>query len=112
MGIAGGLVGDWALYDSIYTERYMMTPQNNPEGYTKGSVIGSAKNLHGRLLIIHGMMDDNVHMQNSTKLIFELQKAGKQFDFMAYPTQRHGVTNPFQQKHMYSMMTDFIKKHL
>ncbi len=112
MGIAGGLVGDWALYDSIYTERYMRTPQNNPDGYAKGSVIANAKNLNGSLLIIHGAIDDNVHMQNATKLIFELQKAGKQFEFMKYPTQRHGVTNPFQAKHMYEMMTNFIEKNL
>jgi Dipeptidyl aminopeptidases/acylaminoacyl-peptidases len=111
-GIAGGLVSDWAFYDSIYTERYMRTPQNNREGYEKGSVLNAAKDLHGRLLIIHGTMDDNVHQQNAVKLIYELQKAGKQFDFMTYPTQRHGVTNPFQQKHMYQMMTDFILKNL
>ena len=112
MGIAGGLVGDWALYDSIYTERYMRTPQNNPEGYRKGSVIANAPNLHGRLLIIHGAMDDNVHQQNAVKLIYELQKAGKQFEFMTYPTQRHGVVDPRQQKHMYQMMTDFIERSL
>lgn len=112
MGIAGGLVGDWALYDSIYTERFMRTPQNNPEGYKKGSVIANAANLHGRLLIIHGTMDDNVHMQNAIKLAFELQKAGKQFEFMPYPTQRHGVTNPFQAKHMYQMMTDYVLRNL
>ena len=112
MGIAGGLVGDWALYDSIYTERYMRTPQNNPDGYAKGSVIGAAKDLHGKLLIIHGAIDDNVHQQNAIKLIYELQKAGKQFDFMTYPTQRHGVTDPRQAKHMYQMMTDFIERNL
>jgi dipeptidyl-peptidase-4 len=112
IGIAGGTVGDWSLYDSIYTERYMKTPQNNPTGYEKSSVIKAAKNLNGKLLLIHGAMDDNVHMQNATQLIYELQKAGKQFDFMVYPTQRHGVVNPSQQKHMYQMMTDFITKNL
>jgi dipeptidyl-peptidase 4 len=112
IGIAGGLVGDWSLYDSIYTERVMKTPQNNPTGYEKSSVIKAAKNLSGKLLIIHGVIDDNVHMQNATQLIFELQKAGKQFDFMFYPTQRHGVANLLQQKHMYQMMTDFILENL
>jgi len=111
-GIAGGLVGDWALYDSIYTERYMKTPQNNPVGYKKSSVINSAKDLYGRLMIIHGTMDDNVHMQNPVQLMYELQKAGKQFDFMVYPTQRHGISNPLQAKHMYQMMTDFLLKNL
>jgi dipeptidyl-peptidase-4 len=112
VGIAGGLVGDWSLYDSIYTERVMKTPKNNPTGYDKSSVIKAAKNLSGRLLIIHGVMDNNVHMQNATQLIFELQKAGKQFDYMVYPTQRHGVSNPLQAKHMYQMMTDFILENL
>lgn len=112
MGIAGGLVGDWALYDSIYTERYMLTPQNNPDGYAKNSVITAAKNLNGKLLIIHGAMDNNVHMQNSMKFIHELQKAGKQFQFMPYPTQQHGVVNPLQVKHMQQMMTDFVLANL
>ena len=108
MGIAGGSVTDWALYDSIYTERYMLTPQNNREGYERSSVLKAAKDLSGRLLLIHGAMDDNVHMQNTTKFAYELQKAGKQFDLMLYPTQRHGVTNPSQVNHMYTMMTDYV----
>ncbi len=112
MGIAGGLVGDWALYDSIYTERYMQTPKENPTGYKKSSVISAAKNLNGRLLIIHGTMDNNVHMQNAMQLVYELQKAGKQFDLMVYPTQRHGVSNPPQVKHLYQMMHDYILKNL
>jgi dipeptidyl-peptidase-4 len=112
MGIAGGLVTDWALYDSIYTERYMLLPKNNPEGYEKNSVIKAARNLNGKLLIIHGTMDNNVHMQNATMLAYELQKAGKQFWFMPYPTQRHGVVNPLQVKHMYTMMTEFVEKNL
>lgn len=112
MGIAGGTVSDWALYDSIYTERFMLTPQNNKAGYESTSVLKAAKNLHGRLLLIHGVMDDNVHMQNTTKFAFELQKAGKQFDLMLYPTQRHGVSNPAQVHHMYTMMTEYVLKNL
>jgi len=112
MGIAGGLVGDWALYDSIYTERYMRTPRENPIGYGKSTVIGAAKNLNGRLLIIHGTMDNNVHMQNAMQLVFELEKAGKQFDLMVYPTQRHGVQNPLQVKHLNQMMLDYILRNL
>ncbi|MEO7658185.1 MAG: S9 family peptidase, partial [Pyrinomonadaceae bacterium] len=77
IGIAGGTVTDWRLYDSIYTERYMMTPQNNREEYDRNSITKAAKNLHGRLLLIHGMMDDNVHMQNTTQFVYELQKADK-----------------------------------
>lgn len=112
VGIAGGTVSDWALYDSIYTERYMLTPEENPNGYAKTSILDDAANLHGKLLLIHGAMDNNVHMQNTTKFIYELQKAGKQFDLMIYPTQRHGVSNPDQVYHLYTMMGDYILKNL
>jgi dipeptidyl-peptidase 4 len=112
MGVSGGTVSDWRLYDSIYTERFMATPQNNKEGYDKTSVLNAAKDLHGRLLLIHGAMDNNVHMQNTTKLVNELQKHNKQFELMLYPTQRHGVTNPQQVRHMYELMTNFILKNL
>ena len=112
LGIAGGIVSDWRNYDSIYTERYMLTPQNNPEGYDKTSVLKAAKNLSGRLLLIHGGSDDNVHVQNVKQLAYEFQKADKQFDLMLYPTQRHGLTNPSQVKHWYTMMTEFILRNL
>jgi dipeptidyl-peptidase-4 len=112
MGIAGGSVTDWRLYDSIYTERLMLTPQNNPEGYERTSVLKSAKNLNGKLLLIHGSMDNNVHMQNTTQFVYELQKADKQFELMLYPTQQHGVAYAPQVKHMYTMMTDFIVRNL
>ncbi len=112
IGIAGGTVSDWSLYDSIYTERYMGTPQTNPEGYKKSSVLTAAKDLNGKLLLVHGAIDDNVHLQNTMQLVYELQKAGKQFDLMLYPTARHGVTNPLQVKHMRQMMTEFIFKNL
>jgi dipeptidyl-peptidase-4 len=112
MGIAGGMVSDWKLYDSIYTERYMLQPKNNPEGYKRTSVTPAAKDLHGKLLLIHGAIDDNVHMQNMTQFAYELQKHNKQFEMMIYPTQRHGVADPAQVKHMYSMMTDFVLRNL
>ncbi|HEX9422763.1 MAG TPA: DPP IV N-terminal domain-containing protein, partial [Pyrinomonadaceae bacterium] len=112
MGIAGGTVSDWRNYDSIYTERYMQTPQNNPEGYKKSSPVNFAKDLHGKLLLIHGAMDDNVHMQNTVQFAYELQKAGKQFQLMLYPKSRHGVTEPLLVKHMRQMMTDFIVANL
>jgi dipeptidyl-peptidase-4 len=112
IGIAGGSVTDWRDYDSIYTERYMGTPQNNPEGYKKSSPAQAAKNLHGKLLLIHGAIDDNVHMQNTMQFVYELQKAGKQFELMLYPKSRHGVTDPLLLKHMRQMMTDFIVANL
>ncbi len=112
MGIAGGTVADWRDYDSIYTERYMRTPQNNPEGYKKSSPVNAAKDLHGKLLLIHGAIDDNVHIQNTVQFVYELQKAGKQFQLMIYPKSRHGVTDPVLVKHMRQMMTDFILTNL
>jgi dipeptidyl-peptidase 4 len=112
MGIAGGTVADWRDYDSIYTERYMQTPQNNPEGYKKSSPVNAAKNLHGKLLLIHGAIDDNVHMANTMQFVYELQKAGKQFQLMLYPKSRHGVTDPLLVKHMRQMMLDFIVENL
>ena len=112
IGIAGGTVSDWRDYDTIYTERYMGTPQNNPEGYKKSSPVHAAKNLHGKLLLIHGMIDDNVHMQNTIQFAYELQKGGKQFELMLYPKSRHGVTDPLLLKHMRQMMLDFIMENL
>ncbi len=111
-GISGAPVTDWRDYDTIYTERYMMTPQNNPEGYKKSSPVHSAKDLHGKLLLIHGAIDDNVHVQNTIQFVYELQKAGKQFELMLYPKSRHGVTDPALLKHLRQMMTDFIVENL
>ncbi len=105
-GIAGAPVTDWPLYDTIYTERYMGTPQSNPEGYKAASVVRAAAGLHGRLLIVHGMIDDNVHLQNSAQLIEALQKAGKTFEVMVYPTARHGIPGG----HYPRTQVDFIKR--
>jgi len=112
MGIAGGTVADWANYDSIYTERYMLTPQHNPEGYRAGSPLAGAANLSGKLLLLHGGIDNNVHMANTIQLAYEFQKAGHQFDLMIYPKSRHGVTDPLLVKHMRQKMTDFILANL
>jgi dipeptidyl-peptidase-4 len=112
MGMAGGPVTDFRLYDSIYTERYMLLPEHNRDGYEKTAVLNSAKNLSGHLLLIHGVIDDNVHMQNTMQLAYSLQQAGKPFELMVYPTQRHGVTDPAQVKHLYITMTDFVLRNL
>lgn len=111
-GIAGGSVTDWRDYDTIYTERYMSTPQENPEGYEKSSVRSAAEHLQGDLLLIHGMMDDNVHVQNTLQLAYALQKAGKSFELMLYPKSRHSVTDPALVYHMRTLMTDFLFEHL
>jgi dipeptidyl-peptidase-4 len=112
MGIAGGSVTDWRDYDSIYTERYMQMPQNNPEGYRHSSPRFVARNLHGQLLLIHGTMDDNVHLQNTLQFAYELQRAGKRFELMLYPRSRHGITEPELVKHLRMTMLEFILRTL
>jgi dipeptidyl aminopeptidase/acylaminoacyl peptidase len=105
-GIAGAPVTDWRNYDTIYTERYMSTPQENPDGYEKTSVVAAAKNLHGRLLLIHGARDDNVHLANTLQLAHALQQANKDFELMIYPPYRHGVGGA----HYNRLMFDFIRR--
>ena len=105
-GIAGAPVTDWRNYDTIYTERYMDTPQENPEGYDATSVVKAAKDLHGRLLILHGVMDNNVHMQNTLQLVYELQKADLPFELMMYPRSRHGLRG----MHYNRLTVDFIRR--
>lgn len=94
VGVAGAPVTDWRNYDSIYTERYMRRPQDNPAGYEKGSCLTYAKDLKGKLFIHHGAVDDNVHPGNSVQLLQALLKENKKFDFMLYPEQRHGIMFP------------------
>lgn len=90
----------------------MLTPQNNPEGYEKSSVLKAAKHLSGTLLLIHGAIDDNVHLQNSVQLIYELQKAGKQFEFGLYPKSRHGVADQRLVRQMREKLLNFILENL
>jgi dipeptidyl-peptidase-4 len=89
-GFAGSSVTDWKLYDNIYTERYMDTPQDNPDGYKEGSTLNFVKGYKGRLYMTHGDLDDNVHFQNTIQLISKLEDEGKSFQFMLYPNGRHG----------------------
>ncbi len=111
-GIAGGSVTDWHDYDSVYTERYMLMPQNNPDGYQKSAPRLAAKDLHGNLLMLHGAIDDNVHLQNTMQLAYELEKAGKMFDMMLYPKSRHGVTDPLLVTQMRRLMLRFVERNL
>ena len=90
-GIAASSLTDWKLYDTIYTERYMDTPEENPEGYEYGSVMTHAEKYKGTLLITHGTMDDNVHMQNIIQLISKFEDLDKDFELILYPNSRHGV---------------------
>ena len=110
VGIAGAPPADWRDYDSIYTERYMQTPEHDPNGYARASVSNAAADLHGRLLIVHGLLDDNVHFQNSAQLIDALQQAGKMFDLMVYPLDRHGIDRG--EKHFRELRRDYILGNL
>ena len=112
MGISGAPVTDWRNYDAIYTERLMGLPQDNRQGYEESSVLPVAKELHGKLLLIHGTMDDNVHISNSMQFIYELQKANKQFELMIYPKNRHSVRREGQIGHLRRLMTDFVLENL
>jgi len=110
-GLAGGSVTDWRLYDSHYTERYMDTPNENPDGYNAGSIMPHVEKYKGLIRIYHGTMDDNVHMQNSLQLIKKLQESKKHFEFMLYPGGRHGWGGP-QQAHSTNENNTFIYSNL
>jgi dipeptidyl-peptidase-4 len=111
-GISLYPVSDWHYYDTIYTERYQDTPQNNPDGYKETSSVLAAKNLKGRLLIVHGTYDDNVHPQNTEAFINELFKHNIQFEMMIYPWQKHGIGGMAQRIHLYTLQLGFWKRHL
>ncbi len=110
VGVSAFPVTDWHFYDTIYTERYMRRPQNNPEGYKLSSAIEAAGELHGKLLIYHGMIDDNVHVHNTIEFIYHLQRAGKQFELMLYPLDRHGIGRG--ARHLRELSLDFIRENL
>lgn len=110
-GMAGGPVTDWTLYDSHYTERFMDLPSENPDGYKTGNVMNYVDQYKGMLQIVHGEIDNNVHMQNSIQLISKLQDAKKDFEMMIYPGGRHGW-NGNKGLHFQNLKTQFIYKYL
>ena len=110
-GIAGGSVTDWMLYDAPYTERYMDHPKENPEGYKQSSLLTHAGNLKGKLLLTHGTIDENVHIQNTFQFVSELQDKGKQFDLMVYPSSRHGYRGQ-KSLHFRNLQIKFIYDNL
>jgi len=112
MGIAVAPVTNWRYYDSVYTERFMRTPQENPDGYDKNSPTEYARLLKGKFLLIHGTADDNVHFQNSMEFSEALIQNKKQFDFMAYPDKNHGIYGGQTRPQLYQKMTDFILENL
>lgn len=111
VGVAGGPVIDWKYYEVMYGERYMDTPQENPEGYAKTSLLDKAKNLKGRLLIIHGAQDPVVVQQHSMNFVEACIKAGKQVDYFLYPNHEHNVGG-YDRIHMYAKIADYFNVHL
>ncbi len=112
MAIAVAPVTNWRFYDSIYTERYMQTPQENPLGYDNNSPINFANQLKGNFLLIHGSGDDNVHVQNSMQMMTALIQANKQFDSQIYPDNNHGIYGGMTRIQLYNKMTNFVKEKL
>jgi len=110
--IAVAPVTNWRFYDTIYTERFLRTPQENATGYDENSPVTYAKNLKGNFLLVHGTGDDNVHFQNSIALEDALIKANKQFQSFYYPNKNHGIYGGNTRLHLYTMMTGFLEKNL
>jgi dipeptidyl-peptidase-4 len=111
-GIAVAPVTNWKYYDSIYTERFMRTPQENSGGYENNSPINFVKSLKGKFLLVHGSADDNVHYQNSMDMITALVAANKQFDMFVYPNKNHGIAGGNTRLHLYTRMTQFLTDNL
>jgi dipeptidyl-peptidase 4 len=111
-GVCGAPVTEWSLYDTHYTERYLGTPQGNPAGYAMSSVLPYAGELKGKLLIMHGMADDNVLFLHSTKLIRKLQDLGKPFDVMVYPGAKHGLLRQHDGRHAYATIKRLFDENL
>ena len=112
MAISVAPVTSWRFYDSIYTERYMSTPQENASGYDDNSPLSHVGTLKGKYLLVHGSADDNVHVQNTMRLIEALVQANKQFDWAIYPDKNHGIYGGNTRLHLYTKMTNFIKENL
>jgi len=112
MAIAVAPVTSWRFYDTIYTERYMQTPQENPTGYDDNSPFNYPELLKGDYLLVHGSGDDNVHVQNTMRMIEALVQANKQFDWAIYPDKNHGIYGGNTRLHLYTKMTNFVKEKL
>lgn len=112
MAIAVAPVTSWRFYDTIYTERYMTTPQDNPSGYDKNSPLSHVDKLEGDFLLVHGSADDNVHFQNTMRLAEALIQANKDFDWLVYPDDNHGIYGGNTRLHLYRKMTNFVMETL
>jgi len=112
VGVAVAPVTDWRNYDTIYTERYMLTPEKNPEGYKESAPVNFADQLKGKLLIVHGSSDDNVHMANTMQMIYALENARKPFSVMIYPRKMHGISGRNTRVHLFNLITGFLSQNL
>ncbi|HVY46288.1 MAG TPA: S9 family peptidase, partial [Minicystis sp.] len=112
VGVAGSPVTDWRLYDTGYTERYMGTPASNPAGYAASDLAGSAKHLAGRLLLVHALMDENVHFANTAHLVEALIEAGKPVDTFVFPGERHGYRSNAARAYAPEHVAQYLVEHL
>ena len=113
VGMAVAPIGDQRLYDTIYQERYMGLPGDNKLGFTQGSPVTHAANLQGRLLLVHGTGDDNVHYQNAEVVINALIENNRPFDMMSYPNRSHGIREgEHTQEHLFALLTRYLTTHL
>ena len=112
LAIAVAPVTNWRYYDTIYTERFLQTPQENPKGYDDNSPINFVDKLEGKYLLIHGTADDNVHFQNTVEMVNALIKANKQFDLYIYPDRNHSIYGANARLHLFTKMTNFILENL
>ncbi|WP_373810876.1 S9 family peptidase [Porphyromonas macacae] len=112
LGIAVAAVTDWHFYDSIYTERFMRTPQENPDGYKKASVLPVAGNLKGKLLLVHGSADDNVHLQNMMAVSEQFVQNNIPFDMAIYTDKNHGIYGGNTRYHLFNRFVEFIAENL
>jgi dipeptidyl-peptidase-4 len=112
VGVAGAPVADWDGYDTHYTERYMGTPNQNPQGYREGSVLTHVEKLQGKLLLVHGMIDENVHFRHSARFLSALQETGRSVEVLVLPSERHMPRGDAARQLLETSLIDFFVKHL
>ena len=111
-GVAVAAVTDWRDYDSVYTERYLSKPQDDPDGYRNFSVVNSASDLKGRILLVHGTGDDNVHIENTVQFLQKLIEAGIPYDLQIYPRKTHSFSGSDVKQHLYARILAHFERYL
>jgi dipeptidyl-peptidase-4 len=112
VGISGSPVTDWRLYDSGYTERFLDSPRDNARGYDQSQLLGDVGKLRGKLLVIHALMDENVHFEHTAKLIDALVAADRDFDLVLFPGERHGYRSAVARRYAYRRVVEYLAAHL